>query len=79
MIREYAFTDADLIASFNESQCARRQYYAWFIGKATSKHTRQSDVYMMVWADNKKEALKLSREYAARILNRSFESITIGA
>jgi hypothetical protein len=67
----YLFTDADLIASFNESQCARRQYEVFFIGKINA--------HMMVWADNKKEALKLSREYAARILNRPFESITIGA
>jgi hypothetical protein len=68
---DYLFTDADLIASFNETQCARRQYEIFFFGECNA--------HMMVWADNKKEALKLSREYAARILNRSFESITIGA
>ena len=71
MTTNYLFTDADLIAVFNETKCARRQYEVFFIGKISA--------HMMVWADNKKEALKLSREYAARILNRSFESITIGA
>ena len=75
----YAFTDADLIASFNDTQVARKQYYVWFIGNDTSKHTRQSDVHMMVWADNKTEARKLAREYAVRIMNRSFDRIVIEA
>jgi len=78
-VREYAFTDADLIASFNDTQVARKQYYVWFIGNDTSKHTRQSDVHMMVWADNKTEARKLAREYAVRIMNRSFDRIVIEA
>jgi len=67
----YAYTDADLIAVFNESQCARRQYEVFFLGDCNA--------HMMVWADNKVEAKKLAREYAARILQRSFNDIQIGA
>jgi hypothetical protein len=73
MIREYAFTDADLIASFNESQCARRQYEVLFSNDFSNSYS------MSVWADNKVEAKKLAREYAARILQRKFQAILIGA
>jgi len=64
-------SDADLIASFHESQIARRQYEVFFFGDCNA--------HMMVWADNKKEANRYAREYAARILNRPFKSIVIGA
>jgi hypothetical protein len=64
-------TDADLIASFSDSQIARRQYEVFFFGDCNA--------HMMVWADNKKEANRISREYAKRILNRSFKSILVGA
>jgi len=67
----YLFTDADLIAVFNETRCARRQYEVFFLGDCNA--------HMMVWADNKVEAKKLAREYAARILQRSFNDIQIGA
>jgi len=70
-IREYAFTDSDLIASFSDSQIARRQYEVFFSNDFSNSYN------MMVWADNKKEANKLAREYAARILQRKFQSILI--
>ena len=71
MIREFAFTDADLIAVFNDTQCARRQYEVFFSNDFSNSFN------LMVWADNKKEANKLAREYAARILQRKFQSILI--
>jgi len=64
-------TDAELISSFSTSQIARRQYEVFFTGECNA--------HMMVWADNKKEANRISREYAKRILNRSFDSILVGA
>ena len=70
MTNNYLFTDADLIASFSQSKCGRRQYEVIFFNDFTANS-------MMVWADNRKEANKLSREYARRILNRKFENIFI--
>lgn len=67
------YTDAALIASFLPCKIARRQYTVYYFSETSRNYV------FSVWADNKKEALRLSREYAARILNRSFESITIGA
>ena len=72
-VREYAFTDADLIASFSGSQIARRQYEVFFNNDFSNSYN------MMVWADNKKEANRLAREYAARILNRKFQYILVVA
>ena len=68
----FLFTDADLIASFSGSQIARRQYTVLFVDNDYT-------MSMLVWADNKKEANKLAREYCARILNCSFKSIMIEA
>jgi len=67
------FTDADLIASFNDSRIARFQYEVIFF-----ERSRKDARFMSVWADNKQEAKKLAREYAVRILNRSDYSIFIG-
>jgi hypothetical protein len=64
-------TDSDLIASFSDSKIARRQYEVFFFGA--------NNAHMMVWADNKKEANRIAREYAKRILNRSFDAILVGA
>ena len=66
---KFQFTDADLIASFCNTPIARRQYEVYFIGDCNA--------HMMVWADNKVEAKDIAREYAARILNRSFTSIEV--
>jgi hypothetical protein len=68
---DYAFTDRDLIVSFGNTPVARRQYEVFFVG--------DNNAHMMVWADNKIEAKDIAREYAARILNRKFRFITIGA
>jgi len=69
----YLLTDADLIASFSDSQIARRQYEVFFSNDFSKSYN------MMVWADNKKEANRIAREYAARILQRKFQAILIVA
>jgi hypothetical protein len=68
-------TDAELIASVSDSKVARRQYEIYFFADSNWHVTS----HMMVWADNKKEANKIAREYAHRILNRTFKSILVGA
>jgi len=67
-------SDAGLTASFGNVKVARKQYMVQFTG--TDFHSTHT-YHRLVWADNKVEANRLAREYAARILNRTFKSIIV--
>ena len=69
------FTDAELIASFDsETRIANRQYEVLF---GEGRGLGNLSYTMSVWADNKKEANVLAREYATRIMQKSFSWIRV--
>jgi len=67
-------SDAGLTASFGNVKVARKQYMVQFTG--TDFHSTHT-YHRLVWADNKVEANRLAREYAARIMNQKFRYIQV--
>lgn len=63
-------SDSDLVWAFGKAEIARRQYEVVFALEHIA-YIKQ------VWADNKVEANRLAREYAARIMNQKFRYIQV--
>jgi hypothetical protein len=70
-------TDSELINAFSRSNGGKREWYAYFTPVSEPRLVAYADLWDIkpFTADNKKEAVRIAREYGARIIGKKLDYV----